>query len=151
MDISKTFIVYCLISPSNKIYIGMSSKSLSSRFKKHISHWRGKDNFCVKLCRAFDKYPPELWRRFVLFHSSDRKEAEKAEVHLIKVFNSVRCGYNVLPGGKLSRFGIPNVYKGKRLPESHRLNISKSLIGNTYSLGHKQTEEHKKKSVQNRR
>jgi len=147
-----------LISPSNKSYIGVTSKDVLVRFKEHVLAWRNARN-CRKLCYAFDKYPPELWMIHILYKSDTKSDAESKEMEFIKFYDTVANGYNVLIGGNLSRFGLSNSVemnrkigkgnKGKKVSAeailrmskpksaSHKANTSKGLRGRQLSESHK--------------
>lgn len=160
------FIVYRLISPSGKSYIGLTSRTFKSRLASHISDWKRGSRHCIKLCRAFDKYHPLYypWAHQFLVKTDNKELAKDTEVSMIKYYNSIKKGYNILPGGSLSRLGIPcseehkkkvsEGHKGKIFSEDHKKNISlnhamngkhhdeamkerlsKSLKGNKNSLG----------------
>ncbi len=148
------FRVYRLLSPSGKSYIGLTSRTFEKRWAQHVIQSRGKDKSCKKLCNAFQKYPPETWKREVLFECSDKLTAQQKEIELIGQFDSINNGYNILRGGQLSRLGLKpwnlgvshttetkkkiSLSKiGTRLTEETKQKISKAIIGNKNSLGHK--------------
>lgn len=126
-------IVYRLISPSGKSYIGITTRSFKSRFTSHISTWKTNKRDCTKLCYAFDKYPPNTWSHEILFNTQNQLEAEQKEIEFIQQFDSINNGYNVLLGGKISRLGI-------RHSEETKQKISQIQKGRT------QTEEAKQKN-----
>ncbi|QIG70836.1 Seg-like homing endonuclease protein [Rhizobium phage RHph_I1_18] len=97
------FIVYKLTSPSGKSYIGYTSNDLKVRWRCHVSAWRNRNKSrtgtSTKLYSAFDKYPPELWCREVIFTSSNKEDALQAERNSISELNTIVHGYNLIKGG----------------------------------------------------
>lgn len=152
----KLMIIYRLISPSNKSYIGQTVGSVESRFKGHIYAWnkfiRDIDDClittprnCPILYRAFSKYPPENWTYEVLFESDNQSSIDQKEIFYIKEFDTMNNGYNVLPGGYSGRAGTKsnelhkrNIGKSRRKyfqSEKGKLwkqQLSESLIGNDF-------------------
>lgn len=117
-----TYKVYKLLSPSGRAYIGYTKNTLAIRWSGHLSNWKiwqTKRNRAgmVQLYYAFEKYPPELWTKEIIFESEDQQEALTAEIRFIEQFNTIKDGYNTLPGG----FGGA----GKLLTEEHKANLSK--------------------------
>lgn len=93
------YLVYLATSPSNKVYVGLTSKKLEVRSKEHI--WRAKrgqrNNPFVG---ALQKYDYNFkWE--VLEENLSLKEAEEREKFYIAKFNSTnrQFGYNLSPGG----------------------------------------------------
>lgn len=103
-------IVYRLISPSGKSYIGKTSKLLLERLSTHTGVWKYYKNRWGqrKLWNAFDKYGPPIlkdksinqnWVSEVLVILDDEIEINLKEQHFIELFDSIKTGYNSLPGG----------------------------------------------------
>jgi len=110
--LTKKVIVYRLISPSGKSYIGLTSRSYLERFQGHLNDWKyGRG--CKKLYAAFDKYAPFLWSHEILFKTENIEEAKSKEVELIKEFNCIENGYNICYGGQLNRLGIKHTDETK--------------------------------------
>jgi group I intron endonuclease len=94
----KTYIIYLATSPSNKVYVGTTSKSLIERSKEHIWLAKGKKQRIFQ--SALRKYNYNFkWE--VLEENLNLKEAELAEKYYIAFFNSTdrNFGYNLSPGG----------------------------------------------------
>jgi len=102
----KEYTIYRLISPSGKSYIGFTSRTFKVRFSEHVRYWKLGRRGCHKLYDAFNKYPPELWTHEILFKSYNREEAEGREIEHIEGYASIKHGYNIFPGGGLSRLGV---------------------------------------------
>lgn len=101
-------IVYRLISPSGKSYIGLTTRELSVRWGEHVSAWLaakkrgGRKN---KLQCAMDKYEPREWRQEILFETEDSEVLATMEVFNIIKYDTVNNGYNINPGGDLGSYG----------------------------------------------
>lgn len=133
-------IIYKLMSPSGKIYIGQTKQDLNARWQQHIRDWRRckrqskpyhELRCSTKLLYAFDRHPPELWSREVLQVCNSHEELNESEIRFIRELKSIEFGYNILPGGK-SRVGI-------KLSEETKRKISKA------NKGRKLTEETKQR------
>lgn len=114
-------IVYRLISPSGKSYIGLTSKKLSFRLRDHI-YKCNLNRGCPKLRSAFAKYPPNMWYNEVLYETNNTELAKQEEKEFIKIFDSIENGYNILPGGDVNTLG-------RKLTNEHKLKISQGLKG----------------------
>lgn len=91
-------IIYKVVSPSGKIYIGKTIQSLNCRKLSHMS-----DAFCKKMntkfCNAIRKYKNKLkWE--ILFKNLSKEELYWYEVWLILFYNSYKKGYNSTVGGE---------------------------------------------------
>ena len=106
------FRIYRLTSPSGKFYIGLTSFDAITRFKRHINNW--KCNRKSKLYAAFNKYPPETWLVESIYQSEFKDEIKQKEKYYIAYYNTIENGYNILPGGELSRFGVPHTDEAKQ-------------------------------------
>ena len=100
-------IVYKLTSPSNKSYIGLTTRSLKTRFREHTNSWKklkrrniSYTNYQPKLFYAFDKYDPILWSTEVLYETNNKDELCTKEKHYIEFYDSINNGYNILTGGQ---------------------------------------------------
>jgi predicted GIY-YIG superfamily endonuclease len=98
--VEKKYIIYKVTSPSGKVYIGLSSKSLEQRIAKHkdTARWVRPDGYFQK---AITKYGDRLvWE--VLHENLTREEALELEIYYIKLNNSNNplYGYNCSKGGE---------------------------------------------------
>ena len=94
----KTYIIYLATSPSNKVYVGTTSKSLIERSKEHIWLAKGKKQRIFQ--SALRKYNYNFkWE--VLEENLNLKEADQLEQDYIYLFNSTdrNFGYNLSSGG----------------------------------------------------
>ncbi len=119
-NISRTFTIYKLTSPSNKIYIGFTSMGLKARYDKHKSNFKRwlKSNKqipgCTKLFNAFQKYGFDVWDKEILFETQNEQEAFAKEVELIELYDAITTGYNILRGGDKGRLGLTSTDEHKQ-------------------------------------
>lgn len=108
--------VYIHISPSNKIYIGITCQEPRKR-------WRNGHGYIDNdyFTRAIRKYGWENFQHEILYENLTKDEAEFIEVELINYYNADmrEYGYNIKKGGSTS---------GKHSEETKR-KISESLKG----------------------
>jgi predicted GIY-YIG superfamily endonuclease len=92
------YIVYKAISPSNKLYIGITKQSLKDRIYSHKTQARHGRH--TPFYMAMRKYNLELkWE--VIESNLTQKEAEDKEIYYISLFKTTKreFGYNLSPGG----------------------------------------------------
>ena len=112
-------IIYKLISPSNKVYVGLSIITIEERFLQHIKAWKldqtRDGRYGSKLYAAFEKYPPEEWIREVIEETDDPMR----ECYWIEYYDSVNNGYNTLLGGQTGWAGV-------EMTDEHKQNMSEA-------------------------
>jgi len=94
-------IIYKLTSPSGNVYIGKTKQDLEVRFQQHITLWKQLnegDNLTYKLHHAFNKYPPETWKKEIILEC-DENNVDYHEIEQIKIHDSYKHGYNSTIGG----------------------------------------------------
>lgn len=98
------YIVYKVISPSNKIYIGITCETLESRISKHrySAHKKAYDS---KFMRAINKYGVENLEWTVIESELTYENAVKKEKYYIKKYDTYKTGYNSTHGGE-GAFGL---------------------------------------------
>ena len=102
-------IVYCIFNTRDgKVYIGQTWKTLSQRFKQHISKTHNRH-----LRRAFKLYKVDTFVATILTEVLTQKDLDLAEIYWIAFFDSTNpaMGYNFEPGG----------CGGKKHPETCKL------------------------------
>lgn len=145
------YTVYKLTSPSNKVYIGITSRSVKERWQdgKGYGH-------CILMNRAIKKYGWENIRKEILFTDLGEKEAKDTEIKLIAEYqsNDGKHGYNITKGGdgtrgvivsEETRQKLREANLGKHHSEETKRKMSESRRGHHYNLGTKLSEEHKRK------
>lgn len=93
-------IIYKIISPSNKIYIGQTITSLEKRWKAHLEDaHRNYKNHCKVLNKAIKKYGDKNFIIEIIEECRD-EELDNKEIEYIKKYNSqVPNGMNIKLGG----------------------------------------------------
>ena len=92
-------IVYCVISPSGKLYVGKSAQTLRRRWQNHCAlATMGKP---WALHHAIRKYGSEGFQKFILADDVSPNEAALWEIIFIALFRSreSHIGYNMTAGG----------------------------------------------------
>lgn len=99
--------VYVHINKINKKkYIGITScNPASKRWGSNGINYRG----CIKFWNAIQKYGWDEFDHIIYLDNIDIETANKIEEHLIRLFDSIKNGYNQEPGG---------VLQGPRSPEA---------------------------------
>jgi len=100
MDNNKLGLIYMVSSPSGKVYIGQTVKTLEKRKVRHII---GANNskypeYNTKFSVAIRKYGDNLvWT--IIFNNVEYNQLSKLEIENIKKYNSFYNGYNSTLGG----------------------------------------------------
>jgi len=133
--------IYCIKSPSGKMYIGQCVKLLSSgkkwgyinRWKEHIRDSRG-NNFCRLLNAAIRKYGSDNFSVEILKECSTN-ELNHYETYYIELFNTMTPnGYNLTLGGSSGR----NSQETKNLK---RISMIGKNVGKVYPKRTRKREE----------
>ena len=131
-----SFCVYKHTTPSNKVYIGITSKSPKERWVNGYGYHHNKH-----FTSAIEKYGWENIKHEVLYENLTKEEAEAKEIQLISEYhsNDRRYGYNVQRGGSVSRLGLKHSDetkrkislkgKGRKISEEQKLKQSERLKG----------------------
>lgn len=138
----ETYIIYRLTSPSNKSYIGYTSKLINFRFNQHIygyNYYVSNKKYygSTKLYKAFKKYGHENFVKEIIGQFQTKEEALQFEINMIKKYNSINEGYNIAVGGQggskpvseETKLKMSIAAKGRILSEEHKENISKACKG----------------------
>jgi group I intron endonuclease len=124
------YFVYKHTSPSNKVYIGITSMNPKKR-------WANGRGYRTQMFHyAIEKYGWKNFEHDILFEGLTKNEAEQKERELIAYYKSNQkdYGYNIDNGG--SSFGSHS--------ESTKQKFSKNMIGDTRNRGRVHTEETRK-------
>jgi group I intron endonuclease len=77
---------------NGKSYIGLTVKPMMERWNEHWSDANRKPR--RKFFAALRKYGKENWTHEILFESDDPEQIIEREIEFIKIFDSVKNGYN---------------------------------------------------------
>ena len=165
----KKFIVYRHISPSGKVYVGITSNIPSVRWGKAGNQYKGSRIFY----NAIKKYGWDNFKHEILLENQPEKAAKYTEKYLIKWYKIHKVSYNITDGGEGTLgFSHPMSEKckealriantGRKLTQEQKENLRKIHTGKKASsetieklrlshLGHKDSEETKRKKSLNRK
>lgn len=130
---NKYGVIYCVKSPSGKVYIGKSKVGLKKRMAEHIRASRRKK---TALGFAIKKYGDDLvW--CVLYEGVPLDLLDAMEITVIAWYDARRQGYNCTLGGDGGA--------GACYSETEILRRSKLMLGNTHALGLKLSDDVKRK------
>lgn len=162
----KNGLIYKIIFPNGRIYIGQTTCSLKCRKQQHLyeANRPSGERYSYKLYRAIRKYSDQL-RWEVLYDNIPEDQLNIAEICAIYTFDSYYNGYNSTLGGDGNRGYVPSqetrnklsiINQGKRLSAETKKKISESGKGkhiisaearkklNIGKIGLHHSEEHKK-------
>ena len=114
VDVNNRYIVYQILFPNNKRYIGCTSATLTKRINDHISAMESGLNY--KIYNAMRKYGVNNLKFEILGKYKTKEEMFIKEKYFINLFNSQLNGYNTTLGGE----GCP----GRIISEEERIKIS---------------------------
>lgn len=125
--------IYIVRSISNKIYVGQTTYDYLDRWRDHIyDALDPKKDHCKKLNRAIRKYGKNTFYVGVLKECSSINELNHYEDLYIRVFDSIKNGYNIKNGGQNGKHSdetkkkIGDSVRGVPKSESMKKNLSKS-------------------------
>lgn len=127
--------IYRHISPSKKVYIGITSKEVHKRWE----NGRGYRN-CTAFQHAINKYGWENIKHEILFQGLSEDKVKSLEINLIRHYKNLNLSYNITDGGdghlgcswkpslKLRKLWSAQ-RKGRVLTEEWKNKISKTTKG----------------------
>jgi group I intron endonuclease len=125
--------IYLIRSPSYKTYVGQTIYDYSSRWRDHCyDAFDPKKDHCKKLNRAIRKYGKESFHIELILKCETIEELNKNEDRYIRIFNSIKDGYNIKEGGKngkhseATKIKIGNAVRDIPKPDTMRFNLSKT-------------------------
>jgi group I intron endonuclease len=137
-------LVYRIISPSGKSYIGITKRTFVVRWKQHCKDARTKPH--VKFHYAIRKYGEDAFVHEILEEVETRELASVLEKFYIEKFDSFINGYNMTTGGENnfelseeSKAKISKFHKGRKKSPQQVENMKKIKL----------TEDQKKKISEN--
>lgn len=131
MAVPNNYTVYKHITPSGKVYIGITSKAVEKRWLNGRGYRRNEHFW-----NAIKKYGWENIEHKILATGLTKEEATEAEKMYIALFSShePKHGYNLTEGGET---GIVHTIESRR-------KLSESKKGKRYNIGVPFTEERKR-------
>lgn len=133
--LENNYCVYKHTSPSNKVYIGITSQKPEKRWKNGYGYSRN-----TYFSRAIQKYGWDNFTHEILFTGLTKEEAEKKEIELIAFYKSTNkdFGYNIDNGGNTigkhsdeTKNKISNALRGHHHSDESKRKMSSSLKGRT--------------------
>jgi group I intron endonuclease len=132
-----TNIIYRLIAPNGKSYIGMTIRGM----KRINEHKNSKSNFTID--RAIQKYGWNNFKLEILEEVNDSKLLPELEKYYIKKYDTFNDGYNETFGGEQVMIGkhhsketkkkISIANTGRQFSDEHRNKLSKIKKGKHHS------------------
>ena len=116
------YTVYKHISPSGKVYIGITKRKPEYRWNKG----KGYREDQLLFYRAIKKYGWDNFTHEILYTGLSEKDAKNIEISLIRQYKSLGMSYNITDGGDGGR-GLHN--KRKKMSDETKLKMSKSRKG----------------------
>lgn len=124
----KSWILYEHISPSGKVYVGITSQ------KKVYKRWRYGNgyNYCILFNNAIKKYGWNNFKHIIVASNLGEKTAKNMEKDLVKYYKNKELSYNITDGGDGTlgrKFSIEaknkmsKSHKGKIITEEWRNNM----------------------------
>lgn len=136
IDVNNRYIVYQILFPNGKKYIGCTSSTLLKRINDHISSMESGLNY--KIYNAMRKYGVNNLKFEILGKYKTKEEMFHMEKYYIQLFDSQINGYNITSGGE----GSP----GRIHTEQAKSNMS---IGQKIRFNKKEERMSTSKSVKN--
>jgi group I intron endonuclease len=139
------YTIYLIEDHRMKPYVGMTSKTITKRLRKH-----GKDARCGRdtyLHNAMRKYGIECFDIFSLDTAATFKKACELERKWIERLGAFKdWGYNMTPGGEGVGAGENHPNYGEKFSEETRRKMSKAHSGERHPMyGEEHSEEAKRK------
>ena len=124
-------IIYKLTSPSNKIYIGQTIKTIEKRFREHLEDaTRIYKNHCIVLNKSLRKYGGFHFKLEILEECLDEELNEKEIEYILKYDTQTPKGMNIKLGGSSGKHHedtkkrIANSLKGRIVSSETKTKLS---------------------------
>ena len=130
-----TFVIYRLTSPEGKCYVGLTTRTFSDRYHQHLHNWIHGPWSGSKLYEAFERYPPYLWKRDVLYRTANINAASFLEKVFIRYNRARSNGYNTSDGG-LSVTAIEGIKQHRNTANDVKVKASQSPVWDDAALYH---------------
>lgn len=126
------FYVYKHTSPSNKVYIGITSQRPTRRWSNGRGYKHNEYFF-----RAILKYGWDNFKHEIICEGLNKEQAEQMEIELIRAYksNDKRFGYNIQSGGNYAgkhseetKRKFSEMYKGRKPTQEALQNMSNAHV-----------------------
>lgn len=107
---------------NNKVYIGQTTESIQTRFKRHMGYQKNESD--TKFYRAVRKYGCDNFTIELIDTATSRQELDELEVYWIRFYDAINSGYNTALGKR----GGDTLSMNPNL-ESIKQKISKTKLG----------------------
>ena len=136
---AESWSVYIHTSPSNKVYIGITSQEPQKRWGNGSNYSKQKYFYA-----AIQKYGWENIKHEVLFNNLTEEEAKQKEIELIAKHNSTdsNYGYNLTLGGDGVKGYVQTEETKQRIKATMKKLNSNPEFRERLRLAHKRGEEH---------
>lgn len=130
--------VYEHISPSNKVYVGITSRNPIDRWRGGYGYVR-KDNHQPLFANAIIKYGWDNFKHIIIKSELTYEEASKMEIKLIRKYKDEDRSYNITDGGEgtlgthhseSTRAKLRAIRTGTTIPECYRKKAINNRISN---------------------
>lgn len=122
MGANNTYCLYRHISPSGKVYVGITSLSPNIRWGANGVKYCQHSNYPI--ARAITKYGWDAFRHEVIFDAISEEKAKRFEQHLISFYKMLGVSYNITNGGE-SGTGNKS-HTGRKMSDESRKKMSLS-------------------------
>ena len=123
---NKKWTLYRHVSPSGKIYIGITSRNVYKRWNKGMGY-----ESCKLFYKAILKYGWDNIKHEILFTDLEESRAKKLEIELIRHYKSLGVSYNLTNGGDGYLGYSPNEETRKKLSEASKRRVYTKLSEET--------------------
>ena len=121
--------IYKIVNTVNgMLYIG---QSVNPKYRERRHFW--KNNGCIKLRNAIQKYGRDAFVFSILCWCVNKEDANELEELLIDVCDTRKNGYNITPGGYGTGAGELNPFFGQTHTEATRKKLSELNSGRVMS------------------
>ena len=102
LNIKNMFIYKLTNTLNNKIYIGLTTESVSERCRKRIAEAKYRDSRNSYILNAIRKYGSEVFKVEQIDAANSLEELQQKEIFYIQQYNSTdrKIGYNLTKGGE---------------------------------------------------
>lgn len=152
---------------NGKCYVGQTRHSLEYRKRLHLS--KARQGLDTHFYQAIRKYGEDNFEWEIICSAKDKQTLNELETFYITKYDSIKHGYNMVDGGDNNIMDVESVKnkhdevmrseevrkkisdsmkkyrKEHPFTEEHRKKLSEKAMGNQHFLGHKHTDEFKRR------